>query len=161
MNRGLVNGYPDGTFKPERLITRQEWVVLLNRLLAPELEIQTVSFMDANQISNWALKSIQASVALNWINGYPDGTFKPNKTLTRAEAAVIIAKALRLDISLEAVSTKYTDDDKIPSWARSYVQAATEQGLFKGMVDGRFAPNKALTRAEAVTLLEITGGLLQ
>lgn len=97
--KGLVSGFPDGNFYPNEPVTREEMAVILARSLnlqPPAQEGQKLPFTDSGQISPWATSSVSAAVADGLIKGLPDGTFSPNATLDRAEAAVLVYRGLML-----------------------------------------------------------------
>lgn len=81
-------GYPDGTFRPTRNITRAEFITIATRFTTPINTNVNVSFSDIS--GNWARKSIEQGATAGWITGYPDGTFHPDRPITRAEAMVIL-----------------------------------------------------------------------
>lgn len=95
---GYITGYSDGTVRPEANITRQEAAVMVYRAwgLSPE---GNVSFTDKNEIADWAANQIATLSAKNVIGGYSDGSFQPNKFITRAEVAKIISNAITLGIN--------------------------------------------------------------
>ena len=83
---GLVRGYEDDTFRPERAVTREETVTILARGLGlPEPSGEMPEFADASEISPWAADSVAAAVSAGLVRGYPDNTFRPGRTVTRAE----------------------------------------------------------------------------
>lgn len=102
----IVSGYPDGTFRPEAFITRQEAAAVLERLLKDKASDVT-AFTDDDQITSWAKSAVQAISSAGIMNGYPDGTFRPQNPITRAETVVVLDRILEL---MEAV-TAYNDDD--------------------------------------------------
>ncbi len=92
---GLVSGYNDSTFGPERQISREEMAVILFRALKlqPEMGSGTdSSFKDQTSVSGWALAAVRAATKLDLLSGYPDGSFQPKRSLSRAEAAIIIVR---------------------------------------------------------------------
>lgn len=92
---GYISGYTDGTFKPNQNITREEAAKVLGVVYEiDELEKSTVEFKDANKINSWAKGYVNALVEIGYLNGYADGTFRPQAPLTRAEAAKIIYSAI-------------------------------------------------------------------
>ncbi|QNK59170.1 X2-like carbohydrate binding domain-containing protein [Paenibacillus sp. PAMC21692] len=149
---GIVKGYPDGSFKPDRVISRAEFAVML----APALKLHAASsmpdFTDKAEIGLWARDAISQLFAENLLSGYPDGSFRPGKGLTRAELAVIVARVLKADDNSKAAS-KFTDAGSLPSWAIGAIGALSEKGILLGRSDGRFDPNGVATRAETVTIL--------
>lgn len=105
---GYISGYPDGTFKPNGEITRQEVAVVIARIL--ELDTSGVDilsvFKDAEAIPEWSQGFVNAVVAAEYMRGYPDQTFQAAKSITRAEAVVTLDNA----IAIETVTT-YTYDE--------------------------------------------------
>jgi hypothetical protein len=95
-------------------------------------------------------KSGCAGVQLGIISGYPDGTFRPDKSITHAEMIVMVLKASGLPID-ENAKTNYVDDANIPIWAKGAAAAAKQSGITDYIKDNQFAPNAMATRAEAVT----------
>ncbi len=92
---GLVAGYEDGAFRPDRTITREEMVAVLVRALDLASPANAaLSFSDESSISPWAKNSVAAVVSGGLIKGYPDGTFQPQGSATRAECAVMLYHAL-------------------------------------------------------------------
>jgi len=92
---GLVKGYEDGSFRPDRLVSREELAVVLVRGLELTAQPETVwSFSDAGMFSPWAKDFIAAAAGSGLVNGYPDGTYKPQGQVTRAECAAMLYRAL-------------------------------------------------------------------
>ena len=92
---GIVTGYPDGTFKPQNPITRQEAAVLLTRLLEPG-EGDPPSFTDGDQIAYWAANAVSLVAAAGIVGGYPDGSFRPGSPITRAETVIVLDRGLAM-----------------------------------------------------------------
>lgn len=97
---GLIDGYPDATFRPDKPINRAEIATVLTRsealTAAEDAGKSQVSFKDVS-VSHWASATIQAASASGLFNGYEDGTFRPDNPITRAEAAAVIYRIVRLD----------------------------------------------------------------
>ncbi len=92
-SKGLFSGYPDGTFQPDKSITRAEFTTVVYKLLgAGGMNIITSKFHDTN--GHWAEQYIEELAGRRYINGYSDGTFKPNSNITRAESVALINRAL-------------------------------------------------------------------
>ncbi|WP_162848530.1 S-layer homology domain-containing protein [Paenibacillus nanensis] len=150
---GFVKGYSDGTFRPEAQVTRAEFAVMLARALELPAAAESVSaFADSGSIPVWAQESIDAAVQAGVLKGYDDGTFQPERLITRSEVAVMVARALGLAAEANDQSS-FADRLAIPAWAEPSVAAAVEAGIVKGRGGNRFAPDANTTRAEAVTLL--------
>ena len=148
--QGLIKGYEDGTFKPGNNITRAEFVTIMNNALGYE-DAATLDFTDV-AAGNWYYSAVAKAVAAGYVSGYEDGTFKPNNTITRAEAAVMIANAMGLG-DRGSVADDFTDAADIPGWAKGSIGAIVEAEYMSGYPDGSFGARKSITRAEAVSAL--------
>ncbi|MGW9317683.1 S-layer homology domain-containing protein, partial [Paenibacillus chitinolyticus] len=149
---GFVNGYGDGTFKPNAIITRAEFVVMLMKALKRQEEAAKLTFTDSAKIGTWAQKAIEQAVQAGIVNGYSDGSFRPDAEITRTEMAVMIAKALALKVEVNTI-TDFVDDADIPSWGKAQVAVLKNLSLISGQGSNKFAPHDKATRAEAVTIL--------
>jgi len=107
---------------------------------------------------HWAKATIERAVAAGIVSGYPDGTFKPNQTVTRAEFAVMLIKAL--DPKGEGSTLAFADQAKIGAWAQQAVARASQVGWIKGYRDGSFRPNAEITRAEMAAMIASAMGKL-
>ncbi|WP_209874661.1 Ig-like domain-containing protein [Paenibacillus silagei] len=117
---GMMKGYTDGSFKPNQTITRAEMATLLSRLITSS-EGQSAGFSDI--AGHWAQAAIERMSQAGMITGYQDGTFRPDQTLTRAEAVTIINRALKI-APLTSAAQKWAD---VPAsyWAFGSIQAAS------------------------------------
>ncbi|NEW08538.1 S-layer homology domain-containing protein [Paenibacillus sp. SYP-B3998] len=148
--RGIIQGVENGNFEPERGLTRAEWVTLVNRLFQYQ-ELKPTKFSDV-KVNDWFSKDVQVATAAGYINGYEDSTFKPNAVLTRQEAAAMISRVLNLKADDQAPS--FSDGNLIAPWARESISAVYQKGIIQGFQDESFQPTKAITRAEAMLLLD-------
>ncbi|MGN7760880.1 S-layer homology domain-containing protein [Paenibacillus sp. 22594] len=152
LSMGMVKGYLDGTFRPNHSVTRAEFAVMLMNVLKPQGAGANLTFTDTATIGAWAQSAIAQAVQAGIITGYEDGGFRPNAEITRAEMAVILAKAL--GVSTEGKTTSsFSDDKDIPAWAKSSVDFVKQAGIAQGKGENAFAPQDSATRAEAVTVL--------
>ena len=149
-SKGLIQGYEDGTFKPGNTITRAEFVTLTNNAKGFWSE-GSINFSDVKN-GSWFYSAVARAVAAGYVKGYSDGSFKPNNTITRAEAAVMIANTAKLSAN-EAGAYRFTDIGSIPAWARGSVGAVVAAGYMTGYPDGSFDANASISRAEAVSSL--------
>ncbi|BBI34914.1 S-layer homology domain-containing protein [Cohnella abietis] len=149
---GFVKGYPDGTFKPSKTVTRAEFTVMLMNALKLQGAGPELIFTDTAKIGAWAQKAVAQAVQAGIIKGYNDGSFRPDAQITRAEMALIVAKALGQSIKAIA-STSFADDKDIPVWAKDSVAVVKEAGIVQGKGNNEFAPQEHATRAEAITIL--------
>lgn len=150
-DKGLISGYEDGTFKPDNSITRAEFATMVNKALGLT-EKGEVPFSDV-QSGSWYYDAISIAVKAGYCSGYEDGTFKPNATITRAEAAVMISLAKGL-VKDDIAAAKFADYANIPAWAKGYVGAVVGAGYMSGRPDGTFDATNTITRAEAVSSLD-------
>lgn len=112
--------------------------------------IQTLSFPDVS-MEYWAFSSIDSLVGLGIVRGYPDGTFKPENPVTRAEFTKMLLLTLNLQPTQASKST--FSDLATNHWAQGYVEAAVAYGLVQGYPDGTFRPEGKVTMAETITLI--------
>ncbi|MFD0682163.1 MULTISPECIES: cadherin-like beta sandwich domain-containing protein [unclassified Paenibacillus] len=114
--------------------------------------------VDLNDIAgHWAEANIKQAVSSGIVSGYPDGTFKPNHTVTRAEFAVMLMNTLKPQG--EGAALTFTDTAKIGIWAQKAVAQAFQAGIIKGYEDGNFRPDAEITRAEMAVMLANALGL--
>jgi len=149
---GMVKGYPDGTFQPQRLVTRAEFVVMLANALKLDGQGETLVFTDRGKIGAWAQPAVARAAQAGIIQGDATGSFRPDARLTRAEMAVIIARALGLSGAANTASG-FADDGDIPVWAKGAAEALRQQGIVAGRGSGAFVPQAGTSRAEAVVVL--------
>jgi hypothetical protein len=150
-NEGRVGGYEDGTFKPDKSISRAEFVRFLNSAVATP-DGGSVSFSDVS-MNDWFYNDVAKAVANGIASGFEDNTFRPGETVTRMQAAVFICNALKLTPN-EAGAAALTDAASIPAWAKGAVGAVVSKGFMSGYPDGSFGGSKGMTRAEAVSTLD-------
>jgi len=153
--QGWVTGYANGTFQPGKEVARTEFAAMLIRALgAAEGSRQPAKFTDTEQIPPWALPYVEAAVGRGIMNGYGDGSFKPGKPITRAEIAAMAVRSLHsADTPAAGGKQAFTDNARIPAWAKPYVEAAAQKGIMNGRSGGVFAPTAHTTRAEAVVVI--------
>ena len=147
-----VNGRAPGKFEPKASITRGEVAAILFRLMSENTKTrfyaQSNDFMDVSSDS-WYNEAISTLVQAGVLGGYGDGTFRPDQPVTRAELAAILVRVQ--GGSESAGNTTFTDTDR--HWAEGYISSAVTSGLVFGYDDGTFKPNRSITRAEAVTMM--------
>ena len=147
----FINGYPDNTFKPDAAITRAEAAMIFFRLLiSPAKENPLEPAFKDVAANAWYTQAVSYLASIDVITGYPDdGTFRPNKPITRAEFAAI---ASRFDNLTEREGTIFPD--VAGHWAEKYINSAYARGWVSGYPeDGTFRPQKSITRAEVVTIV--------
>lgn len=152
--KNAVNGYEDGTFKPEEKVTRAQFVKMLVSSLEEKLEAYDGSFTDVAD-GDWFAPYVAAAKKLGIASGYADGSFKPNKEISRTEMAVMLSSLTDEELTEEDVAkelTVFADADSIPSWAREAVAEVVKAGLMNGD-NGSFNPENPAARAEAATVI--------
>lgn len=147
---GIVSGYANNAFYPNRSITRAEAVTVITNAFNLSESVNTLSFADV-KADHWAYNYIALAVEAGIIQGYPDGTFKPDQATTRVEMAAMIAKAMELTMS--RVTTAPFTDVEATHWAADILAKMKQDGWVEGYEDGTFKPSRYATRAEFVTFI--------
>jgi exopolysaccharide biosynthesis protein len=147
--RGVLKGFPDGSYKPGQAVTRAQFISSLAAALKWPAPENTTSYSD--YIPDWAKPALEAAAARGVINGYPDGTIRPDDKITRSEMAVIIDRALSLGDPEGMIN--YKDLNNIPEYALGAVWRITEAGLLQGS-EGYFNPLQGATRAEMAVAVD-------
>lgn len=145
-------GYEDGEIKPENNITRAEVATIFFRLLTDDARARFWSSEnDYTDVAtdSWYNNAISTLSNMGIINGYDDGSFQPNASITRAEFTAIATRFFDYTAEYDGAF----NDVASGSWYADYVQAAVDMGLVDGYPDGGFHPNSYITRAEAVTIV--------
>lgn len=158
--RGIVSGDEDLRYHPDTPLTRAQLAKLLVTGLGYGEDAQLLGayrsrFSDV-PTWHWANGFIESLAETGGVEGYPDGRFGPADEVTRAQLAVIFARAAGLADQaryLRFEHTTYADDQDIPDWARGYVHVAQSAGLMAGFEDNSFRPLAPVTRAEGATAL--------
>lgn len=151
----VVGGYPDGTFRPDNLIKREEFFKLLTNILTvmPDTTDTKVQFKDVVE-NEWYAQTIKTAVAAGITQGYGDGTFGIGMMISRQEAAKVAGSVISSDADQTAKGAETAlDKAAIANWAYNYVDLMFKKGYMKGDTEGNFRPTMALTRAEAATIL--------
>lgn len=145
----FLSGYANGTFGPDRNMTRAEVTTMFARLLTEKMAAdQTYSntFSDVAK-SHWAANYIGYMQQFGIITGYADGSFRPDASVTRAEFAAIASRFEKL-----TEGTKSFSDVPSSHWAAKYINFAATRGWVNGYADGTFQPNNSITRAEVAAV---------
>lgn len=161
VSKGIMNGYGGGSYQPQKNITRAEFAKLvietLNLVPAFEPEVSTASLPNLSDLESdkWYYPYVMEALEEGIITGFEDGTFKPNREITREQMAAMIMRAIDLrEIPSEPAQLNFKDKDKInPDYALEYVQRIVSLQIMKGLDGNVFAPAKNSTRAEVATVL--------
>ena len=117
----------------------------------PDNKLATAPVQFTDTSGHWAAAAIAKAVNLGIINGYSDGKFQPNATITRAEFTAIIGRALKLEGTGEAL--KFKDQGSVPAWAKGYVEQAVAAGIIGGYEDETFRPSQQVNRADISVMM--------
>ncbi|WP_339260195.1 S-layer homology domain-containing protein [Paenibacillus sp. FSL R5-0713] len=160
-SRMVIDGKGDGSFRPESDITRAEFVTILIRGLGLKPDNEAAPFTDV-KASDWHNGAIHAAYSYQLINGFKDGSFRPNARITREEAMVIIAKAMKITgltanldgQSIDTILRPYADAAKASTWAQSGIADSIQTGIVTGRSDINLAPKDYVTRAEVAAIVK-------
>ncbi|MCC6643695.1 S-layer homology domain-containing protein, partial [Candidatus Peregrinibacteria bacterium] len=149
---GIIGGYPDGSFKPEKTINRAEAlkiVFLAKKALSGDaaVNLQSINFPDVKS-SDWFYPYVQRAFSLKIVEGYSDGSFKPANEITAAESLKIIYKSLIPNYSEETVTMLPYVDVQVDTWYAPYVDYGRKRQLIEGRDDGTYLPERKMSRAE-------------
>lgn len=150
----IVSGYPDGTFKPNNPITREEFIALIVSAYSV-VDGENAGFSDVPD-GAWYEKAVNAAAACGIVSGMGDGVFGVGRNITREEAAAIIKRtADKFGISLdEAENVSFTDYDDISEFAKEAALGLGNAKIISGYPDGGFHPKDLLTRAQCCVILK-------
>ena len=177
---GWVDGYPDGSFKPEKSITRAEFTKMLLDAIHLTPDSETVAWMKENALiddiwgnpTEYTPKLYDMSghwlTSQGWLDAalysgmvvpddYNGKNFRPEKAIARYEIALMTDRALGLVYPASQPvegELPFTDKEEILDWMKGYVNESVKAGVLKGYPDGSFQPNKTSTRAEAVVMIQ-------
>ncbi|MBQ8636486.1 MAG: S-layer homology domain-containing protein [Clostridia bacterium] len=170
--KGLISGYPDGTFKPENTVSKIEAISLFARAMGSRSELNKTAVEYAlteygDVIDTYGLKFGKEDVAFMLYRGvlteaeaaaFLNGDVK-NEPMLRYEATTIITKAMGGEAEAKKnllLDLEYTDVSEIPSAAKKYVYYVTEKGIMSGTGDGSFSPNTEVLRSQIAVMLSKT-----
>ena len=146
-----IVGYGNGEVRPQNNITRAEVATIFFRLLTDDVRDENLTktnrYSDVTR-ADWYNTAVSTLSSMGIITGYPDGTFRPNAAITRAEFAAIAA---RFDNDGDKTAAKFSDIAN--HWAKDEISIAYNNGWINGYPDGTFGPQRDITRAETMTLV--------
>lgn len=151
VDKGVLNGYEDGSFRPDDTVTRAEWAKIMVLAAGLPVNDDAVNFYD--MYDHWANSYV--NTAKEYLAAYTDGTFKPDQAAVREDVTVSMVKLKGYDVSKVDYSylSRFSDMNSISNSLKAYVAVAVEKELIDGFEDGTFRGQDTLTRAEAATLL--------
>jgi len=155
---GVINGYPDGSFMPDKSLTRAELATIINNVMMYQ-ESTPQGFKDVPS-NEWYASVVNKLATAKVISGF-DNQFRPLDKVTRQEAAVILANAFSVKANNTMFGQAFNDSSSIDSWAMNAVSALAEKNYMNGRNGNMFDPKASLTRAEAVQLINNIVGELK
>lgn len=181
-NKGYAKGYPDGTFKPDNIVTRAEFAALANRFFgyfgysknSNDMSIKSpfkdVTVNTGSTGKGWFYHDVAVAAKVGYIKGYPDGTFRPNQPMNRAELAYALGQLFGENLILEVSGLVGTIDNTVDTALglvsldgvvpdlKPIVAGLLNLGIIKGVLTNvgtlLFAPQKELTRAEIIQVMD-------
>jgi len=153
--RGILDGFPDGTFRPNKPITRAEFAEIVRRAFNKPASREALKFNDLKP-DYWAVPAINQATQTQFMSGFPNGSFQPNRQIPRLQVLLALATGLNLQPKQPAaqVLNQYQDAEQIPAYAADKIAAALEAGLVLDENNAkRLSPEKLATRAEVATLV--------
>ena len=157
-SRELLSGYPDGTYRPDAYVSREEFVTLIVKALKKEPEARQLEkgsgfFADTRQ--RWSRGFVDLARELDITAGDGMGNFHPQRIVTRQEAVTLLVNALHNGEELtDEGEVLFLDSGAVQDWARASVSYAYQHGIIKGFPDTTFRPRDPVTRAQVAVMLE-------
>ncbi|WP_261303842.1 S-layer homology domain-containing protein [Paenibacillus andongensis] len=159
IGNGLISGYADQTFQPDKVITRAEFILLVNKAFG-YLHKDDQTFKDVS-LEKWFYNDVAKAKYAGYISGFDDGSFRPDQPISREQAAKIIYQLIQLkDVLPKSDTRTFLDEQQMSDWSKPYIKAVASEGYLKGYPDQSFRPQKSITRAEAVVMLDNAVGHL-
>jgi hypothetical protein len=155
-SRGIIQGFPDGTFRPNAPVTRAQFAAMIRQAFEQPLERPATQFADI-PANFWALDAIQEAYRMGFMEGYPNNIFLPDQNIPRVQ--VLVALVSGLDLSAPAQTTAllnqaFQDAAQIPDWAQTSVAAATVNQMVVNYPNVAFLnPNQTATRADVAAFI--------
>lgn len=160
--REIVKGMSETTFAPDSNVTRAQFAALMLRTMNIDETGATGTIFSDVAAGAWYAGAVEAAASNALINGYPDGSFKPDASITREEMAAVISRALGQSgitsvlsgAEVDAKLAAFNDADQIAEWAKASMAQAIEEGIINGRTADESAPKANATRAESAVMLK-------
>ena len=151
--KGVIAWFPDGTFKPNDIVTRAQFAAIINKAFTPAAKRTAINFSDVST-RYWGYQAIQTASRGGFLSGYPNKTFKPELQIPRVQVLVSLANGLELTAPDQNSLSFYNDASQIPNWAKDSVSAATvKQVVVNYPTVKQLNPNNQATRAEVAAFV--------
>lgn len=149
--KGWISGYSDGTYKPNRPISRAQAAKIVSNFLGLKPTNEKISFSDVDQ-NHWAFDVVNLVAQHKIMNGLGDGRFAPTANITRAQMAQILYNAGFYSQSINNQNHSFSDVDQ-DHWAYVAIETMKQEGILNGYADGRFGPNDSVSRAQIAAII--------
>ncbi|MCC5652364.1 S-layer homology domain-containing protein [Nostoc sp. XA013] len=153
--RGVIAGFPDGSFRPEEPVTRAQFAAMVNKAFQKAPQRQAINFADVPS-NYWASSAIGQAYTIGFLSGYPGNRFEPNQAIPRQQVLVSLANGLEYAPSGNTESTLqyFNDASNIASYARSPIAAATQKQIVVNYPNVKFLnPTATATRAQVAAFI--------
>lgn len=154
--RNIIAGFDNGTFRPQKPVSRAEYAAMIQKAFAESAQAKAVNYKDISE-DFWAQNAIQQATRTKFLQGYPGQVFQPGQPIPRVQTLVSLASGLGLqapDAGKQLLQRTFEDAATVPDWAVKPVVAATQAGLVVNYPNpDQLRPNQATTRAEAAALI--------
>lgn len=150
---GLTHGFTDGSYQPNKPMTRAEYAALVSVAFNPTPKLLAPDFTDVPK-DFWAYSAIQIAASGGFVGGFSDRTFRPNQNVQRLQVIVSLVNGLGLAVTDSDALEVYSDRHIIPDYARTAVATATQRGIVVNYPDPKLlAPSRSATRAEVAAMV--------
>ncbi len=139
--KGIISGFPDGTFQPDAPVTRAQFVKMLVLTLGLKAGVGSTPFTDVSP-TEWCAPYVATALQAGIVEGMTPSRFGPDQPLTREQMAVLIARALHLT---QTATLHFADAGRIGTWALPSVEAVVAGGYMSGFPNGTFQPTRVTT----------------
>lgn len=153
--RGVIAGFPDGSFRPEEPVTRAQFAAMINKAFQKPAQRQAINFNDVPG-NYWAFSAIQQAYTIGFLAGYPGNNFRPNEAIPRQQVLVSLANGLQYTASTDpaTILQYYNDASSIADYARSPIAAATEKQIVVNYPNVKFLnPTVTASRAQVAAFI--------
>ena len=147
----IINGYEDGSFKPNNSITREEFVTIIVNAFGLKNDGAVSDFEDVSS-NDWFYTYVSSAVDAGIVSGISDNSFGTGMNITRQDVAVLVARALKAENGVSSES--FADDEEISAYASDSVYFLKDAGIISGRDGNRFVPKDECTRAECAVIIK-------
>ncbi|MBD2089417.1 DUF1565 domain-containing protein [Microcoleus sp. FACHB-1515] len=151
--RGVISGFPNGTFRPNDPVTRAQFAAIVNQAFSPQPKRGVVNFQDVAP-NFWGRSAIQTAYRGGFLTGYPGQIFRPDERIPRVQVLVSLVSGLELSSESFVNLDRFQDNAEIPTWARGSIAAATQRSIIVNYPNvAQLEPNRTATRAEVAAFV--------